>query len=68
MVCKGATQSLIFAWKVMQQGLATQDNRKHHKLAKDATCQICGRDEETTHHAVIWCTKASALRAEMRKF
>jgi ribonuclease HI len=57
----------IFAWRLSQEGLATQLNRKHRRLTKVATYQICGADEESGHHAVVQCTKARALRKEMRK-
>jgi ribonuclease HI len=57
----------IFAWKLAQNGLATNSNRKSRNLIRDATCQICGRAEETGHHAVVCCTKAFALRQEMRR-
>jgi hypothetical protein len=43
----------IFAWKLSQEGLATQCNRKKRTLTTEATCQICGREEESGYHAVI---------------
>jgi hypothetical protein len=58
----------IFAWRLSQNGLATQSNRKQRTLTKIATCEICGMGDEDGHHAVILCTKAMALRYEMRKF
>jgi hypothetical protein len=57
----------IFAWRLAQDGLATQANRMKRRMEKVATCQICGREDESGHHAVIRCTKAAALRREMRK-
>jgi hypothetical protein len=56
----------IFAWRLSQEGLSTQSNRKHRKLTESALCEICGR-EENGHHAVVGCTKARALRHEMKK-
>jgi hypothetical protein len=56
----------IFSWKLSQEGLATQCNRKRRTLSADATCQICGTEEESGYHAVIRCTKAVALRHEIR--
>ncbi|PNT73452.1 hypothetical protein BRADI_2g58691v3 [Brachypodium distachyon] len=36
-------------------------------MATLATCNICGWEEEDEHHAVLGCTKARALREELRK-
>jgi hypothetical protein len=36
-------------------------------LETDGMCNICGREEEDSFHATINCTKARALRYEMRK-
>jgi hypothetical protein len=33
---------LVFAWRLAQEGLATQSNRKQRTLAEKATCQVCG--------------------------
>jgi hypothetical protein len=52
----------VFAWRLAQEGLATQSNR----MTEKATCQICGNEDENGHHAVVSCTKALALRHEMR--
>jgi hypothetical protein len=57
----------IFAWKVAQMCLATQENRRNRALVDRATCTICGRAEEIVHHALIRCSKASTLRKEMRQ-
>jgi 5-methylcytosine-specific restriction endonuclease McrA len=57
----------IFGWRLSQEGLSTQCNRKYRKLTEEATCQICGALEESGHHVVIQCTKARALRKEMHK-
>jgi hypothetical protein len=57
---------LIFAWRLEQEGLATQVNRRMRKLEKEAKCQIYGKEDESGHHAVVRCTKALALRMEMR--
>jgi hypothetical protein len=37
------------------------------RLEAYATCQVCGMEEDG-HHAVIRCTKARALRQELRKY
>ena len=36
-------------------------------LEVNATCPICGQEDEDVNHAVINCTKARALRSEIRK-
>jgi hypothetical protein len=56
----------VFAWRLVKDGLATQVNRKKRTLAKHATCQVCGREDETTYHAVVRCPKLTALRHELR--
>jgi hypothetical protein len=56
----------IFAWRLLHDGLATQCNRMKCTLTDDATCLVCGT-EETAFHAVVRCTKAMALRNEMRR-
>jgi hypothetical protein len=58
----------IFAWKLARESLATNSNRKRHHITKDATGQVCGREAETGWHAVVQCTKARALRRELRQF
>jgi hypothetical protein len=56
----------VFAWQLAQEGLAIQSNRKQRTLAEKATCQVCGVDDETGHHAVVRCTKAVSLRHALR--
>jgi hypothetical protein len=56
----------IFAWRLSQEGMATQANRRARKLEKEAKCQLCNREDEMGHHVVVWCTKAQALRRELR--
>jgi hypothetical protein len=36
-------------------------------LETDDICNICGREVESSFHATVTCTKAKALRHEMRK-
>jgi hypothetical protein len=57
----------IFAWRLSQEGLATERNRKKRKLVQDAACQICACEDETGYHATVKCTKVVALRREMRR-
>jgi hypothetical protein len=56
----------IFAWRLSQDGLATDSIRKRRTLVHDATCQLCAREEETSFHETVRCSKAVALRMEMR--
>jgi hypothetical protein len=37
-------------------------------LEKLAKCQICRKEDEMGHHAVVWCSKAKALRMELRNY
>jgi hypothetical protein len=57
----------LLAWKLSEEGLATQDNRKRCTLVRNDICNICGMEKETGYHAVVRCSKATALRAEMRR-
>jgi hypothetical protein len=52
-------------WRLSREGLATQANRKARTLEKEATCQVCGIEEESGYHAVVHCTQAKALRWEL---
>jgi hypothetical protein len=58
----------IFAWRLATDALATQENRRRRALGRTATCQVCGMEDETGHHAVTRYTKAVALRSEVRKY
>jgi hypothetical protein len=57
----------VFAWRLSQDSLATQTNRKTQTLEKDAICQLCGMEEESSYHAVVRCMKAVALQHEICK-
>jgi hypothetical protein len=56
----------VFGWKVATDCLATQVNRRNRALVDSAVCTICGMEEETSHHALVSCPRAVALRQEMR--
>ena len=56
----------IFAWKLANGGLATKRNKMRRKITREATCDLCGREEESEFHAVISCDHASHLRKAMR--
>uniref|UniRef100_A0ACD6AUC3 Uncharacterized protein n=1 Tax=Avena sativa TaxID=4498 RepID=A0ACD6AUC3_AVESA len=43
-------------------------NKYRRTLEIDGKCKICGLCEEDSYHATVYCTKAKALRHEMRKF
>jgi ribonuclease HI len=57
---------LIFGWKVINNGLATQVGKKSRSIVVDSTCTICGREDETIEHALLWCNHAATLREAMR--
>jgi hypothetical protein len=54
-------------WRVARDNLATKRNKMRRSLETDGMCNICGREEEDSFHATVNCTKARALRYEMRK-
>lgn len=57
----------ILAWRVATKTLSTKENKWKRTLELDNICNICGRETEDEYHAVIQCTKARALREELRK-
>ena len=57
----------IFAWKLIHGGIATKCNKKKRKISRDGICDLCGRAEESEHHAVVNCGHAASLREAMRK-
>jgi hypothetical protein len=56
----------VFAWKLATDTLGVQVLRYERNMEHLPTCQICGVEAETSHHAVMICTKAKALRQKMR--
>lgn len=58
----------IFAWRVATEILAMKKNKWRRTLEVDNICNLCGRETEDEYHAVIACTKARALREEIRAF
>lgn len=56
----------IFAWRVATETLPTKENKRKRTLEVDNICNICGKEKEDEFHAVMSCTKARALREEMR--
>jgi hypothetical protein len=57
----------IFVWRLINDGLATKQNKKTRKLAMTGTCQLCGMEDESAYHAVVRCPHAIKLRKEIRK-
>jgi len=57
----------IFAWMLIQGGLATKCNKKKRTIIQEAICDLCGKEVETEHHAVIRCNHAVSLREAMRE-
>ena len=58
----------LFAWRVAMSTLATKANRHKRTITHDGICTICGCEEEDEFHAVVRCTKSTALRHAMRKW
>jgi hypothetical protein len=57
----------IFGWRVASDNLPTQDNKCKRTLEHSNICTICGTEAENSFHATVGCTKAKAIRNEMRK-
>lgn len=55
-----------FIWKAVKEALPTKLNLFKRKLAKDALCPICSRQEETATHALWSCEASSDVWAEMK--
>jgi hypothetical protein len=56
----------IFAWRVASDSLGTRRNLNRRIATVNTTCSICGCVVEDSHHALISCTVARALREELR--
>lgn len=56
----------VFAWRVVHNGLATQENKKIRRMETQNTCGLCGGVEDV-HHAVLLCPHARSLRQAMRE-
>jgi len=44
---------LIFGWKVIHNGLATQPNKQRRNILVSDSCEICGDAVESVSHALI---------------
>jgi hypothetical protein len=58
----------VFGWRAAKDNLATKRNKFRRTLEIDSVCPVCGNGTETSFHALVECTKARALRVEMRKY
>jgi hypothetical protein len=57
----------VFGWKLATNSLGVQSLRHRRKMDILPTCSICGTESEDSFHAMISCTKPSALRQKMRE-
>lgn len=58
----------IFAWRLAVERLPTQHNKQKRNIVPSARCEVCGAPREDGFHATVVCTKAKALRDELRAF
>lgn len=57
----------FFAWRLALDGLATQHNKHRRNIVPYPGCTICGHPVEDGFHATVACSKARALRSELRQ-
>lgn len=57
----------VFAWRLALDRLATQHNKHRRKIVPYPGCTICGHPVEDGFHATVACSKARALRFELRQ-
>jgi hypothetical protein len=56
----------IIAWRLINDGLTTKDNKVKRILEIVATCDICGREREKQDTICGDCSHAELLRQEMK--
>jgi hypothetical protein len=56
-----------FIWKMVWNGLPTNENMRYRHIADDASCELFYYGCEDTFHAVMDCPHAKALRMAMRE-
>jgi hypothetical protein len=56
----------VFAWRAATESLGVLEGLHQRINTINPTCSICGREVEETHHALVRCTLARALRDELR--
>ena len=47
----------IFAWRACVNGLPTRMNMVTRGIDVDASCPLCGKEGESTKHAILYCKK-----------
>jgi hypothetical protein len=57
----------VFAWKAATDSLVVRLGLHRRIPTVDPVCSICGQEDESSHHALLRCTLARALRDETRK-
>jgi hypothetical protein len=57
----------VFGWKLATNSLCVQATRCNRNMDLIPTCSICGMGEETSHHAMVDCTKAKAPRQRLNE-
>jgi hypothetical protein len=57
---------IIFAWRAASNGLATEENKRHHGMRVTGVCNICGARPESVAHALAECPHARRLWERMR--
>jgi len=63
--CEVPPKVRIFAWKLSRDILPTKGNKFKRRLEATPICDLCGNNDETSHHAVVSCPQARALRIAM---
>jgi hypothetical protein len=56
-----------FLWKLVKNGLPTNENRRYRHLTSDGSCEMCSYKMENGFHAVIDCPHAKSLRCANKK-
>jgi hypothetical protein len=56
-----------FIWKMVQNRLPMNENRRYRHIADDASCELCYYGCEDTFHVIMDCPHAKALRMAMRE-
>jgi hypothetical protein len=56
-----------FIWKLVRNGLPTNENCYHRHIAEEAGCELCFHRCEDGFHVVMTCPHAKALRMAMRE-
>ena len=59
------TRFVFFGWKVIQDGLATQVNKRRRHFGVSDTCIVCEMVAESSMHALVRCPHVTLLRIAM---